>query len=317
MLEKLIVVEREVRTGNGLVYLMRILPYRTEEDRINGVVITLVDITERKTTEERIRKHEEHFRLFVSASAEAIYAMSADWTQMHSLKSNDFLEDTDAPSRSWLLRYILPEDRRQVQAAIQAAIDGKRIFELEHRVMRADGSIGWTASRAIPLLNEAGEIKEWFGAASDITERKHAEEALRESEARLRITMETAVDYAIINTDTEGVTEGWSRGAERIFGWLEAEVLGKPADIIFTPEDRAAGAPQQERETAIREGRAPDERWHLRKDGTRFYMSGVMRPIVDGGVLRGFVKVARDLTEQRQVEELLWVNKERFYITSL
>ncbi len=90
----------------------------------------------------------------------------------------------------------------------------------------------------------------------------------------------------------------WNRGAENIFGFSEAEAVGQHSRIIFTPEDRERGVPEQEIETAIREGAAEDERWHIRKDGTRFYASGVVTPLLKGQE-RGFVKVARDLTEQQ------------------
>ena len=83
-----------------------------------------------------------------------------------------------------------------------------------------------------------------------------------------------------------------------MFGYSEAEIVGQPIDMLFVPEDRAADAPQDERDTARETGRAADERWHLRKDGTRFYCSGVMAPLIDG-VVYGYVKIARDLTEQQ------------------
>lgn len=101
---------------------------------------------------------------------------------MRWLVGRQFLADTDAPDQSWLNKYINPEDQPLVLTAIEHAIKNKSTFELEHRVVRADGSIGWTFSRTVPIMREDGEIDEWLGMASDITERKKAEEALRESE---------------------------------------------------------------------------------------------------------------------------------------
>jgi PAS domain S-box-containing protein len=123
--------------------------------------------------------------------------------------------------------------------------------------------------------------------------------------------METATDYAIITMDTERKIERWSNGATQIFRFTEAEVIGQSADIIFTPEDLEAGAPQQEMETARDTGRAADERWHQRKDGSRFFASGVMRSIQENA-LTGYVKVLRDVTQQRLfTEELSKQVKER------
>lgn len=138
--------------------------------------------------------------------------------------------------------------------------------------------------------------------AADLLERKHAEEAVRNSEERLRITMETAVDFAIINTNPQGLVESWNSGAEKIFGFKAEEITGKSANIIFTEEDRAANMPEKEMATAREKGRAEDERWHKRKDGSRFYASGVMRPICNPE-FTGYVKIARDMTQQKMLDQ--------------
>jgi PAS domain S-box-containing protein len=114
----------------------------------------------------------------------------------------------------------------------------------------------------------------------------------------LRIIVESAIDFAIINTDTKGLIETWNSGAQKMFGYTAEEIIGKPADIIFTEEDRAAGVPEKEMETARKKNCAEDERWHRRKDSTRFYVSGTMRPIYNPGLM-GYVKVARDMTQKK------------------
>jgi PAS domain S-box-containing protein len=166
----------------------------------DGVATTTADITALKETEqenlrlkdELARRAEEQFRLFVRASSDTLYKMSPDWSQMLVLEGKDLLTDTTDPGTPWLERYIPAEDRPQVTAAIEEAIRHKAIFELEHRVLRRDGTVGWIFSRAIPLLDQPGRIVEWLGAASDITERKEAEIALRLSEMRLRLAMRLA-----------------------------------------------------------------------------------------------------------------------------
>ncbi|WP_223833843.1 PAS domain-containing sensor histidine kinase [Spirosoma profusum] len=144
------------------------------------------EITERKRAEAALRVSEERFRLFVTASSDAVYTMSADWRQMNQLVGKTFLANTQAPNRDWLLKYIPVEDHLQVETAIEEAITTKSVFELEHQVIQADGTVGWTMSRAVPILDEQGHLLEWFGTASDVTERKRAEEALRQSEERYR-----------------------------------------------------------------------------------------------------------------------------------
>ena len=165
----------EVMSDTGRYFIRRILPYRTALDRIEGVVVTFVDITERKRTEQQLAENEQRFRALVTATNDVLYRMNPDWTEMRHLGGSGFIADTASPSDEWLEKYIYPEDQARVWEAIQNAITTKSVFELEHRVRRADGSEGWTYSRAVPLLDENGEITEWFGAASDITERKRGE----------------------------------------------------------------------------------------------------------------------------------------------
>jgi two-component sensor histidine kinase/DNA-binding response OmpR family regulator len=125
---------------------------------------------------ESLRGSEERYRAFITASSDVVYRMSADWSEMHHLRGKDFISDTDDTSRTWLETYIHPDDRPKILAAINEAIRTKSPFELEHLVIRVDGSLGWTHSRAVPVFDENGEILEWFGAAQDINERKRHEE---------------------------------------------------------------------------------------------------------------------------------------------
>lgn len=118
------------------------------------------------------------------------------------------------------------------------------------------------------------------------------------------LVLESAVDYAIVTLDLQGNVTSWSNGAESIFGWTENEVLGKPIDLIFTADDRTKGMAQREMGDAFSKGRGTDERWHVRKDGSRFWASGEMMPLQDGGPIEGFLKILRDRTQQKIAQEL-------------
>src|SRR5690606_25675663 len=121
---------------------------------------------------------------------------------------------------------------------------------------------------------------------------------LREGLEPLRLISESTKDFAIISMDEQGVVTGWNRAAEIMFGYTEPEMEGNRLDRIFTPEDRANNRPVEELRIARHQGHAEDERWHVRKDGSRFYCSGVVYPLIDGGTLKGYAKIARDLTEK-------------------
>lgn len=151
-----------------------------------GVVCYFFDTTKLQQAQQAVRDSEARFRTFTSATNDVVYCMSPDWSEMRHLQGREFITDTIEPSRTWLDIYIHPSDQRQVMETIQQAIRSKDVFQLEHRVIRVDGSLGWAYSRAIPMLDDHGEIVEWFGAASDVTRRKAAEQELRESEEKLR-----------------------------------------------------------------------------------------------------------------------------------
>jgi PAS domain S-box-containing protein len=133
------------------------------------------------SNQETIAASEERFRALVTATSDVIYSLSADWRVMRELDGRGFLQDTHEPTTDWQSRNVHPDDQEIVTAAINEAIRKKKIFQLEHRVMRVDGTPGWTFSRAVPILDDKGEIIEWFGTASDITDRKLTEEALQQT----------------------------------------------------------------------------------------------------------------------------------------
>ena len=131
-----------------------------------------------------------------------------------------------------------------------------------------------------------------------------AEQRVQMGADRHRMILDSAVEYAVIALDLNGLILQWNEGARRILGWTEAEIRGRSASLFFTEEDRAAGVPEAEMGAALREGHGIDERWHQRKDGTRFWANGEMMPLRNAaGTVQGFIKVLRDRTEQHQTAE--------------
>jgi two-component system CheB/CheR fusion protein len=147
--------------------------------------------------------------------------------------------------------------------------------------------------RVLPYRTRDERIDGVVITLQEVSERKRAESLAEESEERLRSLVESVSDYAILAMTAEGVISSWNTGARRIFGYSDQDIIGQPFDWLFTPEDRERHQPARELERARAEGRAEDERWHIRKDGTRFYSSGSTTALAGG---KAFIKIARDLT---------------------
>jgi PAS domain S-box-containing protein len=175
------------------------------------------------------------------------------------------------------------------ELAIETLKNGATDYVLKHRLDRL-------APAVLRALREARER----------ADRLKAQEALRESEERFRLLVESTQDYAIISLDPDGRVASWNPGAERTLGYTTEEILGRSFETFFTPEDVTAGKPARELSQAAETGRAADENWLMRKDGARFWASGVTTSLRDpSGKLRGFAKILRDLSERKWLEEAL------------
>jgi two-component system CheB/CheR fusion protein len=300
VLDRLTTIEREVQRDDGRWYITRLLPYRTVDDRINGVVLTFVDINQRKLAEQARLEAHRQTELILESISDAYISVDNNWCGVY---ANQAVERLLSMQRA----EIIGKDIRQVYAGTDiAAFFGQFQQVMDDRVTLTFDAYYrsariWVEMRVFPTTDGGIAIYQ-----RDITERKTAEQHWRTSEERMRLLNENVRDYAITLIDTDGCLIDWNAGAERMFGYTALEALGQPSALLFTPEDRAAGVPEREMTTARDDGRADDERWHLRKDGSRFWVSGVMTPLRDeDGRLRGYAKVARDLTERMQVEEQL------------
>jgi len=155
------------------------VPRFTPDGTFEGYVGGCLDIHEQKEADELLRRSEERFRALVNASSDVVYHMSPDWSEMRQLDGKGFIANTGKPRKDWLNEYIDVADQPLVLKTIREAVRTKSMFKLEHRIRRTDGTLGWTYSRAVPLLDAHGAIVEWFGAASDVTARREAEERYR------------------------------------------------------------------------------------------------------------------------------------------
>ena len=201
------------------------------------------------------------------------------------------------------LRYDrLTEDIREVMASLRP---------IEREVV--DDRERWYLMRISPYRTTEDRINGAVINFIEVTEQRVAQRQLRATSERLRIVAESTPDYAIITLDVDGRVATWNRGAELTFGYTASEITGQHIRILFTADDRAAGQPERELAEARANGRALDERWHVRKDGTPVYCSGTTTLFSDGDIT-GFAKIARDLTERqlldKQREEVLQAEKQ-------
>ncbi|MCW2292416.1 two-component system CheB/CheR fusion protein [Pseudomonas sp. BIGb0408] len=183
------------------------------------------------------------------------------------------------------------------------ADDASTAFESLRLIEREVASSGqrWYIARMLPYRTTENIIDGAVLTFIDITERRLAEDRVKEGEERLRLAAETTQDYSIITMDSKGHVTGWNLGAERLYGYAEAEMIGRSAGLIHSDEDRAAGIFEKELSTALEAGRAEDDRWHVRKDGTQFFCSSVLTSLSNGG-LHGYAKIGRDITDKKHHE---------------
>lgn len=259
------------------------------------------------------RRREAHFRALAMATSDVVYRMNADWSEMQPLDGRGLVAGNDQPIRDWLPKNIPVSEHASVLGAVQVAIANKTMFELEHQVIRADGTVGWTFSRAIPVLDNTGQILEWFGAASDITRRKIAEENLRDIRAR----MENALAVGAIGTWSWDVQLDRFYGDASLaglFGVSPDDVAGGPLARLMSsihPDDRDRVA--RDVEHAVQNCGAYESDYRLvQADGTWRWVTarGNVEADATGRAAR-FPGVVIDITERKRVEaELLRVTAE-------
>jgi len=161
--------------GGYAIWVESVMSNLLNDPHVNAIVINYSNITARTEADKKLIKSEGRFRALLNASSDVVYHMNPDWSEMRHLEGRNFLADTEEPIKNWLEKYIYSDDQKRFKEAVKKAIRSKGVFQLEHQVKQVNGVLGWVFSRAVPILDEDGNIIEWFGAASDITKQKELE----------------------------------------------------------------------------------------------------------------------------------------------
>ncbi|HEV3486465.1 MAG TPA: PAS domain S-box protein, partial [Vicinamibacterales bacterium] len=222
-------------------------------------------------------------------------------------------DEREAVGRHFSMFYP-PEDAQKPQRELDTALRDGRVEDEGWRV-RKDGRRFWANTVISIMRDRGGTVCGFAKVTRDMTERREAEEAIRQREEIIHLLVSSVRDYAIFMLDTDGYITTWNMGAQRIKGYAPEEIIGQHFSRFYTEEDRQNQKPRRMLENAQAYGSVEDEGWRVRKDGTRFWADVVITAVYDEHrELRGFAKVTRDLTERREAEERIRETSEIFQL---
>jgi PAS domain S-box-containing protein len=305
-----VVIERP--DGSRVTVLVNIAPFRDERGEVTGAINCFVDITDRQQAEEALRASETRFRALTVATADIVFRLTPDWNRIQRLGSRP-----SEPTDSWVEVFVHPDDRARAAEAIEQAIRSKSPFELEHRTIHEDGRTGWTLSRAVPILHEQGEIREWFGTSKDVSRRKNTEEAearlqqeLSRSLQETRTILGTAPIGIAVAHDPEARVITGNPTLHRLLGVEPGENASKTGPSaarlpfrVFDESGREVPPEELPMQRAAREGIELREvpLVNVFRDGREQHVIVSAAPLLDEeGRSRGAVAAFADVTEQRR-----------------
>lgn len=289
---------------------MTLSPIAGEQKEVTGYSCMLRNISARKSMELELRRTEERYRLMVEGVKE--YAIFMLDPEGNILTWNDGAKRIKGYSANEIIgkhfsTFYTSEDLQDGKPAreLKIAINTGKYEEEGWRV-RKNGSVFWANVVITSLFNEQNKHIGFSKVTRDLSERKEAEESLRQSEERYRSLVQQVTDYAIFMLDEKGRIISWNEGARNIKGYEAEEIIGKYFSIFYPEEDILNGKPPRELKIARETGKYEEEGWRLRKDGSRFWASVVITAVYNNqNTLIGYSKVTRDLTERKEAEKAL------------
>jgi PAS domain S-box-containing protein len=272
-----------------------------------GFVQVTRDITQRKATQDALLESERRFRILVQGVTDYAICMidpSGIVTNWNTGAERIKGYTADEIVGQHISRFYCREDRAAGLPARGLAIAAREgRYEAEGWRVRKDGSRFWAVVVVDAIHDSVGNLIGFAKVTRDITERREAQDRLRESERQFRLLVNGVTDYALYMLDPNGIVTSWNAGAERIKGYKAAEIIGQHFSRFYTDSERAAGVPTRALQTAMTQGRFEAESWRVRKDGSLFWANVVIDPILgDNGQVLGFSKLTRDITERRETQ---------------
>jgi PAS domain S-box-containing protein len=305
-------------------------PLYNSQGIVDGVMAVGSDVTEQVLSHQKTEVSEKRFRLLADSMPQHIWTADPNGNLNYynqSVFNYSGLSIEQLNKDGWM-QIVHPDDReKNLEAWAESVATGKD-FVFEHRFRRHDGEYRWQLSRAKPQRDEKGQIQMWVGTSTDIHEQKNfrqelekqvkertaelleLNESLKKSEERYHLMVEEVQDYAILYLNREGIVENWNTGAEKIKGYSAKEIIGKSFSNFYTAEDRKNQLPQTLLNLAAKNGRALQEGWRVRKDGTVFWANVVITAVHNKqNEVIGFSKVTHDLTAKKEANDALKVKQ--------
>ena len=307
-------LENELRfqsaCGETRIFLSRAIPIKDESGSVRLIRGISQDVTEQRASAIKLRKSQE-----LMAQAEQI-AHFGSW-ELDSQGATRMLSENlyhligQDPKQGPItveeaLDRIEPRDAAIVRENLARAVREGAPFEQEIRYRRPDARVRTFHIRCVPVLDESKNVTRMVGVARDLTEKREAQRALRESERHYRILLNSLKDHAVLTLNPQGYVTNWHNAAEQMLGFSGQEALGMHLSRFYPAEDISSEKPIREIDQVLREGRFEGEGWRVRKDGSRFWAEVVIAQLRDDeDQLLGFAVVTRDITERKRTEEEL------------
>lgn len=309
--------EYRVRHANGSWRWLRVRMasyQRDSEGKLTQLICSASDITEQMETEQTLKQQTEILRLILDSMTEGVIVCDAGGkTLLVNRSAESMLKLSEPLTQLSQVRHAHADEsvlstegfRHWHQHPLMRALNGETVSDYELSLYdRRRGLAIMLNHASAPLRDADGQVIGAVDVFRDVTESHRALKELQRAEEHFRLLVEGTTDYAIFMLDKDGCVVSWNPGAERILGYRKSEILGQPLSMFFTPEDQEKGEPQRKLKQTALDGRSEEDSWRVRKDGQRFWCTGVMGALHDAeGRVQGFVEIMRDNTERRLAEQ--------------